>query len=79
MVAAEGRPARGRRDELEQARLGVARLAARHLGAHDVARHRAAHEHDEAVEAGEALTAVGEGVDGELEDVAGLRGHARPV
>ena len=75
VVAAKRRAARGGGEELEQARLGVAGPAPRDRQADEVAGQGAAHEHDEAVDAADALAAVGEGIDGEVERVAGLRGH----
>ncbi len=75
VVAAKRHPARRRDEQLGEARLGVARPAARHLDARDVAGQPAAHEHHEALDAADPLAAVSEGVDGKLEGVAGLRGH----
>ena len=66
----------GRREELLDARLAVRALALDHPGAHPVAGHGAAHEQHEALVAGHALAAVGQRVDGELEDIAGLGSHA---
>jgi hypothetical protein len=76
MVAAKRHPARRGGEELGEARFGVAGPAARHFDAGDVAGQRAPHEHDEAVDAADALAAVGEGVDGKLDGVAGLGRHA---
>jgi hypothetical protein len=75
MVAAKRHPLRRGHHQLYEPRLGVAGLAARHLDAGDIAGQRAAHEHDKAVDAADPLTAVGKGVDGKLEGVAGVRRH----
>ncbi len=62
---------------LDDPRLGVALLAPRDLDAHAVAGHGSAHEDDELVEARDALPAVGEGGDVELDDVSRARRHGR--
>src|SRR3954471_17476987 len=54
-------------DDLDGARLGVGALGLADDGADAIARHRAGHEDDVAVQARDAVPAVREGVDGELE------------
>ena len=74
-AAAAGRVVRARRldargsrlDDLERDRLRVVSLHLRHAGAHRVAREPAADEHDEPVQPRNAVAAVGERVDPELE------------
>ena len=61
-------------------RFGMATLHLRHAGAHGVAGKAGAHEHDEAVEARDAVPAKGERVDLELELLVPLhrrRHHSR--
>ena len=60
-------PVGARRQHLECGRLGEAALHLRHAGADGVARQPAAHEDDEPVQARDAVAAVGERVDVELE------------
>ena len=62
-------------EELDDARLGEAALAARDADAHAVAGQAAAHEEDEVVDARDALAAVGEPVDADVEDVTGSGRH----
>ena len=77
-VLAHGRDAAWRSaEELDDPRLSVTLLAPRDLGAYAVAGHGPAHEDDELVEARDALPAVGEGGDVELDDVSGARRHGR--
>ncbi len=79
-VAARGGHTRRRRlDDLEEPCLGMPLSAARHLRPHPVAGHRSAHEDDEVVVAGKTLPTVGQGVDAQVEDVAGSRRHGRSV
>ena len=70
-VVGERRDAVGRRlDDLDRPRLGVRALGLADHRPHAVARHRSGHEHDVALVAGDAVAAVGERVDRQLEHVA---------
>ena len=60
--------------DLQRQRLGVVPLHFRHARAHRVAREAAADEDDEPVEARDAVPAVGERVDRELELLVPLDG-----
>ena len=76
-MVGDGRDAIGRGlEDLDRARLGVGALGLADDRAHAVARHGAGDEHDVAVAAGDAVAAVGERVDGELELIA-ARGAGR--
>ena len=72
-------PVRAGRQHLERGRLGEPALDLRDLRAHRVARQAAPHEDDEAVQARDAVAAVGERVDVELELLTGADrgGHGR--
>ncbi len=73
-VVGARRDAVGRRlDDLDGARLGVGALGLADDGAHAVAGNGAGHEHDIAVTARDAVAAVGERVDRQLELVAARR------
>ena len=82
MVGDLGDAVRRGLDDLDRARLRVRLLGLADDGAHAVAGHAAGHEHDVALEAGDAVAAVGERIDRELEHVAARRpgesgrGHA---
>ena len=79
-VAAARRDAAGRgSDDLEGLRLGVRLAPLGHAREHVVAGYRSAHEHDELVQARDALPAVGERGDVELDGVSGAWWHGRPV
>ena len=67
VAAAGGHAARGGGEDLQRPRLGVRLLALGDAGAHAVAGHRAAHEDDELVHPRDALPAVGEAGDVELD------------
>ena len=72
-VVGERRDALGARlEHLERARLGVGALALRDDRAHEVAGDRAGDEDDVALEAGDAVAAVGERVDAQVELGAAL-------
>ena len=67
-MVGERRDALGARlEHLERARLGVAALALRDDRAHEVAGDGARDEDDVALEAGDAVAAVGEGLDAQVE------------
>ncbi len=73
-----GRDAVGRGlEHLDRARLGVGALGLADDRAHAVARHGAGDEDDVALEPGDAVAAVGQRVDGQLEHVAARRPYAR--
>ena len=67
MVGARCDPLGARLEHLERARLGVGALALRDDGAHAVAGHGAGDEDDVTLHARDAVAAVGERVDGEVE------------
>src|SRR5690606_10071149 len=71
--------ARGGGEQLEDGRLAVVPLAPGDAGPHPVAGDGAADEHDEALDAGDALAAVGERGDVEIEGVSGAGWHGGPV
>ena len=73
MVGDLGDAVRRRLDDLDRARLGVRLLGLADDGAHAVAGNAAGHEHDVALEARDAVAAVGERIDRELEHVAARR------
>ena len=79
VAAGRGHARRRGLEDLPEPRLGVALTALRDLDADAVAGHRAAHEDDEVVDAADPLAAVGQGVDVEVEDVAGPGGHRGSV
>jgi hypothetical protein len=67
MVGLRGDPVGRRLDDLDRARLRIRALGLRHHGAHAIPRQRAGDEDHVAVEARDAVPAVRERVDGELE------------
>jgi hypothetical protein len=72
---------RGRLEHIGHERLREAALHLRHAGAHAVARQPAPDEDDEAVQPGDAVAPVGDGIDLELDLVvlAHRGGHGRSV
>jgi hypothetical protein len=60
-------------DDLDRARLRVGLLGLADDGADLIARNAAGHEHDVALEPGDAVAAVGQGIDRELQHVASRR------
>ena len=79
MVGARRDPVRRRLDDLDRARLGVRALGLADDRADAVAGHGAGDEHDVAVVARDAVAAVGERVDRQLELVAARRAGLRRV
>ena len=72
-------PRRARLDDLDGERLGVVALHPRHARAHGVARQPALDEEDEAVQARDAVPAVGERLDLELELLVWTDGRGHPT
>ena len=79
VAAARRYAARRGGEDLDRLRLGVRLAAPGHAREHAVAGHGPPHEHDELVGARDALPAVGERGDVELEFVSGAWWHGRPV
>ena len=79
VAAARSHPARGGGEELERLGLRVRRAALDDACQHAVAGHGAADEDDELIQARDALPAVGERGDVELDGLSGAWWHGRPV